>query len=267
MELVIYWDSLFLLNFIMNYWILRIVTYQFAIPIKRLRAALAALLGGCIFLLCLCVIPSIKFAQLLEMGGSIPLMVLVMLPKGTRRLFGKVVMMGFFYSFLLAGIMRAIFGKANLFGARQIHILTVITMGFVIIACIRAYLCAEKNGQNKRLFDVKLKSEKDTLCVTALLDTGNCLFEPISKKPVCLMEADLFEKLIDEKTALLRVIPYHSVGCERGILNAAELKELQITYAGKEIVRRNVFCAKVAHKLSASDAYHMILHPAILKEI
>lgn len=267
MELVIYWDSLFLLNFIMNYWILRIVVYQFSIPVKRLHIAVAALIGVGGFLLCLCVIPSTKFVQLLEIGISIPLMVLVILPKGTRNLFWKVLLMGFFYSFLLAGIMRAIFGKANLFGSRQIHISAVITIGFIVVEGVKAYLYAQKKERNQRLFDVKLKSEKDTVCVTALLDTGNGLVEPISQKPVCLIESALLEKLIDEKTALFRVIPYRSVGCEQGVLYAVEVKELQITYAGKEIVRNDIFCAKVLHKLSTSDAYHMILHPAILKEI
>jgi hypothetical protein len=41
--------------------------------------------------------------------------------------------MGIFYSFLLAGIMRAIFGKTNLFGGRQIHIWAVLTIGFIVV--------------------------------------------------------------------------------------------------------------------------------------
>ena len=173
MELVIYWDSLFLLNFIMNYWILRIVVYQFSIPVKRVRIILATLFGVGGFLLCLCVIPATKFVQLLEIGISIPLMVLVILPKGTRNLFGKVLLLGFFYSFLLAGIMRAIFGKINLFGGKQIHIWAILTIGFIVVEGVKAYLYAQKKERNQRLFDVTLKSEKGAVCVTALLDTGN----------------------------------------------------------------------------------------------
>ena len=104
-------------------------------------------------------------------------------------------------------------------------------------------------------------------CITALLDTGNSLIEPISKKPVCLLESGVLERLVDKEAALMRAVPYCSVGCEKGILYAVEIPKMQIACDGKVKEVQDVFCAEVPHKLATNDTYKMILHPECVGEI
>lgn len=267
MEIVIYWDSLFLLNFIMNYWILRVLIYKFRLSVKGLRAVLAALFGAGIYILCLFLPIGTRYVQFLEMGLSIFMMSIFLLPKKSRRMFFKVSLYGLFCSFFVAGILRTIFSKGKLFSKGQIHILSVLTFGYVVIEGILVNVSRQKQNQKQRLCKVRLKSEKDTVFVTALVDTGNSLIEPISQKPVCLLEHPILEKLIEMESTLFRVIPYRSVGCEQGILYGFEIPEIQITYRMQEILLKQVFCAEVHHKLSTNDTYNMILHPACIEEI
>lgn len=266
MEIVIYWDSLFLINFIMNYWILRVLKHKFSLCVNSFRLVLAAFLGAGIYLFCF-LIAGTRFIQFLEICISIPMMVLVVLPRRDRQLFPKALLSGLFCSFFVAGILRTLFAKGCLLFGQQIHIGSVIVSGYIVIVGIRNYVYTQKEKKERRLFDVTLKSEKGEICLTALLDTGNSLIEPISKKPVCLLECGILAKLIEKEKALYSAIPYRSVGCEKGILYATKIPEMQIAYDGKEILLKEVFCAEATHKLSTNDTYNMILHPACIREL
>ena len=267
MEIVIYWDSLFLLNFIMNYWILRVLSYKFALGVKRFRVVLAALIGASMYLLSLLFFAGTRYIQFLEICISISLMVLLILPRNDRRLFWKVSLNGVFCGFFVAGILRTIFAKGRLLFRAPIHIFSVLTFGYIIIEGIRMYLYNQKQLKKQRLLKVTLRTKKGKACIMALLDTGNGLIEPISKKPVCLVESGILENLLDKEQTLFRAIPYRSVGCEKGILYGTEIPEIQITYGGRKIFLKEVFCAETMHKLSTNDTYKMILHPECIEEI
>lgn len=267
MEIVIYWDSLFLVNFIMNYCLLRVLIYKFSLETKRYLLIFAAFLGSGIYVFDLLFMVGTRLVPFLEMAVSIPLMILMILPKKDRRLFLRMIFYGFFYTFFVAGVLRTLFLKRQLFLGKTIHIFFVIIAGYIIIEGILFCLQKEKRTKSKRLFCVTLRTQKNETIVTALLDTGNGLLEPISKKPVCLVESDVLEKLIGKESALYRAVPYCSVGCEKGILYATQIPEMQILYNGKELLLKEVFCAKATHKLSTNNTYNMILHPNCVKEI
>lgn len=267
MEVIIYWDALFLINLIMNYWILRVLVHKYKLTVSKLRVGLGAILGAGIYLLCLFFPFKTRYAQFLEIIISVSVMSFFLLGKKWKRMFLKVTLFGLFYSFMVAGILRVVFAKWRLFYGGQIHILSVITVGYIVIEGGLIYLSKQKERKRQTLWNVKLKSEKDTVFTTALLDTGNSLIEPISQKPVCLLEHGIFEQLIELDCAFIRAIPYRSVGCEKGVLYGVEVPEVEIIYDGKEILLNKVFCADVHHKLSTNDTYHMILHPKCITKI
>lgn len=72
-----------------------------------------------------------------------------------------------------------------------------------------------------REVDVTLVIHGQNVCLRALIDTGNRLYEPISKKPVMIAErasvAPYFQK---EDLLGMRAVPFHSVGRRSGILYA-----------------------------------------------
>lgn len=80
-------------------------------------------------------------------------------------------------------------------------------------------------GKLRNLVPVELTYGEQTVCLTALRDTGNALRDPITGKPVLIIGADIAEKLTGlSPTALrdpvrtmgtipgLRLIPYRTVG-------------------------------------------------------
>ena len=79
---------------------------------------------------------------------------------------------------------------------------------------------------------------------TALMDTGNKLYDPIFHKPVILVD----EKMVGEMLSIckkeypekLHFIPFHSVGRENGILEGLSFDCVSIKWQNKQLKFENV---------------------------
>lgn len=84
-----------------------------------------------------------------------------------------------------------------------------------LYACARE--CFREQSKNQ-LAVPTLQREKSAITVTALVDSGNSLTEPISGKPVCVVEEKIVRGLWGKSMKGFRAIPFHSVGQNHGIL-------------------------------------------------
>lgn len=101
------------------------------------------------------------------------------------------------------------------------------------------------------------------------MDTGNHLYEPLSKKPVCLVEYESLKpcfKNRDGKAAGFRIIPYHSIGKKHGVLPGITADKLVFISQGKRYEQSGGVIGIYPGKLSGSGNFHAIVHPDILKK-
>ncbi|MBO5347446.1 MAG: sigma-E processing peptidase SpoIIGA [Lachnospiraceae bacterium] len=266
MEIEIYLDSLFFMNLVINLWIMKLVTYRFSLDVKEVRFLGAAGLGAGAYIILFFLPGNGLVLQFMGSVLSIPLMVVIITPKRKRRFFSKMLGMGFFYSFIISGVLRAVFNKWKLFTGQEVTLFSVL-LGVYLCTMAGAWLIRKgKQSAKRSIYRVTITSAGVQTRLKALLDTGNSLVEPFSKRPVCLIEEELLARITLENTLFLRAIPFRSVGCEQGILYGVEIPELKITCEEKSFVVKNVICAGVGHKLSEKGVYQMILHPALLEE-
>lgn len=122
---------------------------------------------------------------------------------------------------------------------------------------------AKKNRET--LFRIVLKKGDRSVEATALLDTGNRLYEPITGKPVSIGERNVFLSLFPEEedeTEGFFLIPYRSIGGE-GFLKGRCLSEMAVI---GEDGSENPFpdapflVALKEGALSGNGAYQLILH-------
>ena len=135
-----------------------------------------------------------------------------------------------------------------------------------VLVCVS--LLSGKGKHKKNDFcRVTLINGNNRVVVNALVDSGNSLIEPISGKPVSVVEQTIIAGLWKED-ALYRAIPYHSVGKKKGILKAYCLPELKIEIGGILKSCENVYVAvceeSVASQESESNPIRMILNPDLL---
>ena len=118
------------------------------------------------------------------------------------------------------------------------------------------------------------KKERDpfyrvTLCyqgkegtVTAFLDTGNRLKEPVTKRPVHILTYEEGIKLCETVPSFI-YIPFSSIGMKNGMLPGIFLDSMTVEKDGKAMVVEKPLIAIVREPLSPDNAYQMLLNETI----
>lgn len=105
--------------------------------------------------------------------------------------------------------------------------------------------------------------------VAALMDSGNSLTEPVSGKPVCVLDKCVFETLWRDGTKGFRAIPYHSVGKKKGVMWGYLLSGLELELEGMKFFFKDVYVAVSGEAFSDgegadADSIKLIVNPDIL---
>ena len=284
---VIYVDTLFLLNALVDYLLLLAAARLAGEPLRRLRFALGAALGGlyavAIFLPGLaflahplCRIASAALMLLAAYGGSRRLLRQGLLFVALTCAFGGgVVAIG-----LLGGTGLSL-GNGVFYSALDLKIVLLsaaVCYGVLTLAFQRL---ARHSADDGGLVDIKLKLADRSAALTALVDTGNTLTDPVSGRPVVVVEGEragpLFPQehrptaadLADPAAALarlgtgewrgrFRLLPYRSVGVDRGLLLAVRLDELELDGQG----RGPVLAALSPNPVSDGGGYQALIGAA-----
>jgi hypothetical protein len=134
-----------------------------------------------------------------------------------------------------------------------------------LVATIIFVLVRSKFRGKPSIYQVILKDKGESLSFKALYDSGNLLTEPISGKPVSIIEKT--ETLIDWMTNTpekYKVIPYKSVGNENGVLEGMVIDQLVIQLDNEQVVEDNAVIALYDGKISKGGSFSMILNHDLL---
>lgn len=144
----------------------------------------------------------------------------------------------------------------------------VILLGSVGIGslCKRLHQMSRQNS-----YAVRMMENGRDITIQALLDTGNSLREPFSKKPVCIVEKSVLEQIADtayrqENPQKCSVIPYHSIGKRHGILEGFRISRMQIDIGKQNISLQDVIVAVSEEEITGGGSYQMILHPSMISQ-
>ena len=259
---VIYVDTLFLLNALVDYLLLLAAARLAGEPLRRRRFALGAALGGlyavAIFL------PGLGFlAHPLCRLASAALM-LVAAYGGSRRLLRQGVLFialtcafgGGVVAIGLLGGTGLTLGNGVFYSALDLKIVLLSAAVCYGVLTLVFQRLARHSASDGELVDIKLILRDRSVSFTALVDTGNTLTDPVSGRPVMVAEGEragpLFPKehrpgpddLTDPAAALtrlgtgewrgrFRLLPYRSVGVDRGLLLAVRLDALELNGQGR----------------------------------
>ena len=114
---------------------------------------------------------------------------------------------------------------------------------------------------------VVLMNGKYQLKINALVDTGNSLVEPISGEPVAVLEKGVFDNLfLKEKPSVFRVIPYRSIDRRVGVMSGYLIPEMIVEWKGLTREYHNIYVGIQEKEKWVEEAYKMIINPNMLKE-
>ena len=250
---VIYIDVLFVVNLIINYILLRACCIFCGLKINHYRMFLGAFIGACYAVLIFFPNFSVIYSTMCKMLISM-LIVAASFPFYSVRTYIKALLIFYVVSFGFGGCVLGIFYFSDVgakLGAVYSNGVLYFNLPWTILALSGAlFYIAMKlfaffsgrtyrgNNLRKKLF---LSFGENTAEITALLDTGNSLVDPVSLSPVIIAEYKMLKHLfsddiritldklscdnltwimsdVTEKGLPARLIPFSSLGKANGML-------------------------------------------------
>lgn len=302
---VIYLDVYFAINLIMDYVILWTVAKlgRFrASPTRLLIGALAGSIFSALGIIGLVPIwgPESFYWKLLI---SVLMALMTFMPLGWVQILYSI---GYLYlvTFLVGG---AIVGAISMFSSPFYRLgairgvssfLVDVKYPWLIVGITVAWIFArwgipflQKNVfQSLFRVPVILRFGEHAFPTYALVDTGNNLKDPLTQKPVMIVEYDLLEPLLPEEArkqfevdgepdaqeiaailgqtglaSRVRLIPFSSIGKSQGLLLGLRPDEVVVVHDRKPIKIRGVILGVYRKRLSPGGEYRALLHPQILE--
>ena len=281
--MTIYLDVVLLENLCMNYIILFATGYIMKIKMKQWRILISSLIGGIYSIVAYLEILPIYSNLFMKIILSIIMVYFAYNAKGVKIL-SKQLLIFYLTSFVFGGCAFALLyfiKPKNILIKNGVYVgtypLKIVLLGGIvgfIVTHIAFKIVKNKLKKKDMIYTATIKIGEKETTLTAMLDTGNLLRDPISKIPVVVVEreklydilpAELLNNVenlvggeqtkkieeIEEKEYLtkLRIIPFSSIGRKNGLLIG--IKAYTITIQKEEIeTRKNVIIGIFPEKLS-----------------
>ena len=173
---------------------------------------------------------------------------------------------------------KVLFQKGALVGIYPLKMILIGgIIGFIIIV-ISFKSIKNKIAKRDMMCIINITFEEKIVSLKAIIDTGNFLKEPISKKPVIIVEknalkdlipADILNNLQDiingkmeiskKYLAKISLIPFSALGTENGLLLGIKPDNFMINYQEKTINNKNVVIGIYDKKLSKTNKYNALV--------
>lgn len=266
MRYELYADSLLLLNFVMDLYLLILVDRSTLRIAMGRRILLGAVFGAvCYFLPFIWNAPPLLKLSAGFLIGTAGMLLLAFPVKGFR-MFLKLLKYLTLYSVGMGGGMILLLRTLGRMGVPIDGILVVMGTGGILFLFLRHFSVgrSRENG----ICRATLVCGGNRLTVNALIDSGNSLIEPVSGKPVSVLDQRVFQELWHDQSPGFRAIPYHSIGRKHGILQGYLLPELQLEIDGMTREFHEIYVAVSIEQISddaGADSVKMIINPLLLE--
>lgn len=221
-----YLETLWILNFVVDFLLLIATNRLSGYPTIIGRTLLAATVGGIYGIIC--ILPGMLFLSGI-VWRLIFLGVIGWIAFGTTKDIIRRCILFSLLSMAMGGI-ALVLGRGG-------FLAVVFCAVFVCFMCI--FGLRGKIGNH--FLPVQVRQDGKCHRFTALIDTGNMLTDPLTGQPVIVVSCDLGQRLIGEEKVQFadpvsalehiqdgRLIPYHSVGTEGGLLAAKRYQDVTI---------------------------------------
>ena len=259
---IIYLDSIFLNNFVMDLFLLLLTAKTMKKTTTFIKILVGSLMGAAGYCLVLC-LPGSYFLKVLF--GMLPVAALMLKTGcGTKGLKELLYSMGwlFVYSFLMGGFMLFLMKRIPFFKERKDSLSVILLAGYLGFMICRKGIKKYQEEKKDHFCKVLLSGDEGEIEVYGLIDTGNGLRDPISGKEAAILEEKVWQNMQKARKAeKYKIIPFHSIGKENGILEGYEVDKIRIEgkTGSRDLV--NVIIAVFKGNISAKGDYQMILPP------
>ncbi|MDF2814549.1 MAG: peptidase [Paenibacillus sp.] len=304
--MVVYLDLIFLINLFVDGIVLYLTAWTRKLPVKTWRIALSATIGASYVLMMWSPTLSFMFTIVVKCLLSLIMIVAAFGFGGIQAFLRN---LGAFYliNFAAAGgvfalyfftqssseVMNGILVTRTGGVAFQLQIgfwFTVIGLTFMIWFYKLVFSATRRRqAMTQYLAQVRIYiGDFESQC-TGLVDTGNQLYDPLTRTPVMVLEAEQWREMlppewmkrirmseVDQLIATigddewiwqdrLRLVPYRGVNRGTQFMLAVKPDKVVVKFADNEIVNAKVLVGLDGGTLCADGSYHAIIHPTLVQ--
>ncbi len=291
MQIEIYIDVLFFINFIMVYFIFFIVNKLIKNKASLKKIAFSSFFATFLYILTIVFVPYNKILSIIIISFIFILSIYICFKPRNIKDFFKTFLLVNIVAFCTGGASIAIFYYTN-FNHFLNFTLNHFPLKFLILSIICTYITIKLFLswykriciKNQSFYNITLYKNNQNVTLNALLDSGNNLKEPISKKPVIVAEFAYIKPLLPENLKVIfyekqednlnkllelghntniRFIPFKSIGKENGLLIGTKIDKLEI-HTDNKIILKDVIVAISNFSLSNDGFYNALLNPELI---
>lgn len=290
--MTIYLDIILCENLLMNYIIL-FATYVIIKPktkYPQIRMILSSLLGSIYAIIVYLNILSIYTNVLAKITLSVVMVYIAFAPPNVKQLL-KQILIFYLVSFIFGGCTFALIYflkpenvemKNGVFvGMYPIRVGLIAGVIAFIITQIAFKINKSKLNNKNTFIEIELYNKNKMTKARALLDSGNMLKEPISQKPVIVVEKTTLSKIIPEEVldyiekivggddqeknemqeylSKIRMVPFMSLGKENGMLIGIRLDKIKINTEDIRLEKENIIAGIYEKKLTKDNKYNALI--------
>ena len=290
--MTIYLDIILCENLLMNYIIL-FATYVIIKPKTKhpqIRMILSSLLGSIYAIIIYLNILSIYTNLLAKITLSVVMVYIAFAPPNIKQLL-KQILIFYLVSFIFGGCTFSLiyFLKPENVEMKNGVFVGIYPIKVGLIAGIIAFIITQiafkinkSKLNNKNTFiEIELYNKNKMTKARALLDSGNMLKEPISQKPVIVVEKAILSKIIPEEVlnyiermvggddqernemqeylSKIRMVPFMSLGKENGMLIGIRLDKIKINTEDIRLEKENIIAGIYEKKLTKDNKYNALI--------
>lgn len=295
----IYIESLLIKNLLINFLILYVVGKITRSKISKIKLSISAILGAAYTLLVF--LPEFHFMGkfIIKFSISVLMIILAYHPESFQE-FIKQISAFYLVSFIFAGAIIGIFYILNnnpylirfsFKDSRELSLYLIIgiSLGALLLFSIIKYY-RSRISRDHFLTSLVIGLGGKEANLVALIDTGNFLKEPITQKPVIIVEYSAVENILPRSIRnmylskqeldlnivgqvmkevgddmYLRLIPFKSIGSDSGILIGFKPDLIKV-YLEDTVIKigDETIVAIYNGKLTVDEGYSGLLHPEIL---
>lgn len=295
----VYVEYILIENIVINYILLYVTKMLTKSKTRKTKLFISSLIGSLYILVVF--FPSFQFMGkfIIKFFVSV-LMVIIAFNPQRLNVFIKQISAFYLASFVFAGTVTGIyyilnnnFTFSNIYFRDSKELIRFLVIGISIAIILINYIFRYHRAKIKKegyLTNITITLNNKTANLQALIDTGNSLKEPISKKPVIIVEYVAIREILPEKLkelykkgdkldlnvmakimeeigdeTKLMIIPFKSLGNENGILIGFKPDSVSIYSDDKtKKIKDDIIVAIYNNKLADDEEYNGLLHPEIL---
>lgn len=259
MEVYFYADEFFLINFLGDCWVYALIintvrctaTYRTVIFCSLLESLLATL---CIVLRIPWEVKCVCIHCLINPLGTT---VLFYKDKFDKKIIAHIYL--YIFVMLLGGCLQffSFYIRISWWSFACILILSFLVIRFTFFK--------NRNQSFKEQVAARVKIYIDDTCIEeqGLIDTGNSLKEPISGRPVSIIEKTLVINLEKNISNRICYIPFNSIG-KSGVLMGFRADKMEIFCGKNTYVENKPIIAVSENRMSVKDKYKIIINPLLI---